>query len=51
MSSRASRLLEPLRDRLGGGSEEYECRLCSLRFDRERLNCPACGCSEMRKAS
>jgi DNA-directed RNA polymerase subunit RPC12/RpoP len=39
-------VLERLRDRLAG-SDAYRCGLCAQPFDRERLNCPACGSSEI----
>jgi rubrerythrin len=35
-----------LRDRLSG-PDTYRCGFCAQPFDRERLNCPACGSSEI----
>lgn len=47
--------MTPLREQEGGilsrvvgsvltdRSECYECEFCQLSFDRDRLNCPACG--------
>jgi rubrerythrin len=39
-------VLKRLTDRLSG-SETYRCGFCAQSFDRERLNCPACGSSEI----
>ncbi|WP_262179180.1 hypothetical protein [Haloarcula laminariae] len=36
-------VLERLTNTLGR-SKSYVCRFCRLTFDRERRNCPACGC-------
>jgi hypothetical protein len=41
--------LELVRDRFSGGSSGYECVFCRQQFDRERLNCPACGWFEIRR--
>jgi|GEM_PF-3250933 len=37
--------------RLAGrtASPEYRCALCSGRYDRDRLNCPACGSTVIEK--
>ncbi|MBX0286760.1 hypothetical protein [Haloarcula salinisoli] len=37
-------VLKRLTDALGGRNESYVCRFCRLTFERERRNCPACGC-------
>jgi len=40
-------LIDRLTDAFGGRSESYSCRFCRLTFERERPNCPACGCDEI----
>jgi len=45
------RLVETVRDRYVSKSRGYECGACSLSFDREPLNCPACGCSIIQESS
>jgi hypothetical protein len=34
---------QQLRSRLGASGQAFECDCCALTFDRDRLNCPACG--------
>ena len=33
-----------------GTEPGYECPLCSLSFDSDQPNCPACGYSELQEA-
>ncbi|WP_157526064.1 hypothetical protein [Halorientalis sp. IM1011] len=43
---RAPRIIETIRERFRS-SPTYRCGGCSLTFERERLNCPACGYPEI----
>ncbi len=43
---RPPQLIETIRERFRP-SPTYRCDGCSLSFERERLNCPACGYPEM----
>ena len=40
-------MLKQLTEAFIGRSESYSCRFCRLTFERERRNCPACGCDEI----
>jgi predicted Zn-ribbon and HTH transcriptional regulator len=45
------RVVERLRDQLGTDPvEQFECGLCTARYERRRSNCPACGSTEIREA-
>ncbi|WP_424018471.1 hypothetical protein ACOZ4N_03060 [Halorientalis pallida] len=46
---RSPQIIESIRERFRP-SPTYRCGGCSLSFDRERLNCPACGYSEITEA-
>jgi len=37
-------VFERLTDVLESRTQSYVCRFCRLTFERERRNCPACGC-------
>jgi rubrerythrin len=40
-------VLDRLTNALASRTESYVCRFCRLTFERERRNCPACGCDEI----
>ncbi|WP_246985146.1 hypothetical protein [Halorientalis marina] len=40
-------LTDQLKDKFATGTRTYRCGFCSQPLDRERLNCPACGSSEI----
>ena len=46
---RSPQIIESIRERFRP-DPTYRCGGCSLSFDRERLNCPACGYSEITEA-
>jgi rRNA maturation endonuclease Nob1 len=41
-------MIAKLRTRFSS-AETYECELCSLSYERDLLNCPACGSQVVRK--
>ncbi|MFB6269246.1 MAG: hypothetical protein ABEH83_04835 [Halobacterium sp.] len=44
-------VVQRLRERLTNSAErEFECGLCTARYERRRPNCPACGSTDIREA-
>jgi len=42
-------VVEELRARVQDSPTEFECGICAARYERERLNCPACGSGEFEE--
>ena len=43
-------VVEQLRRRVEDSPTEFECGLCDARYERRRMNCPACGSEAIREA-
>lgn len=44
------KFLESITDRLTGSRDGYECGGCGIGFDKRRINCPACGSTNIQRA-